>query len=176
MNFKIKILILSALILTGCVSTGDSGGTTPTGVLSSNSITIAEKPYTWNIGERRIISDLKYHSPEFLQEQEDKRAVAEVRQPNKNKFEKGYFVVTIYGPAISSVSNGNAKAFLVQDGNKLSERRVNGIAHKPSRGTDQWWNIVMLPLDGIDTKKTFELRVMYTFDNIYSSYEFKPDL
>ncbi|MEZ9910646.1 hypothetical protein AB4371_19645 [Vibrio sp. 10N.261.51.A3] len=162
------------LMLVGCAATSDGGGgTTLTGELSSRTIVIGDAQYKWETTERGIITEFKYESESRLQAEENELAKVEVRDPNIVVAKNGRFIVTIYGSAISSVSNGNAKAFLVQNGKKIITRSVSGVANMPD-SNGQWWNLVLIPLDSIDINEEFELRVMYSFDSKYSNFTFTP--
>ncbi|PMG94195.1 hypothetical protein BCT94_17570 [Vibrio breoganii] len=60
---------------------------------------------------------------------------------------------------------------IVQDGQNLVSRSVDGVANIPD-STKQWWNLVSLTLDAINLSKELELRVMYSFDSNYTSFIF----
>ncbi|MEZ9301600.1 hypothetical protein AB4137_00255 [Vibrio breoganii] len=166
--------IVIANLLAGCVSTGNGGGTTLIGELSSKTITLEGKQYKWSTTERGIISTFEYQSSSSLQESEDKKAKLELR--TANQYKNSNMVVTIFGHTIDSVSNGNAKAFLVQEGQIIESRNVSDVANTPhTSDQNQWWNLVILSLDRVDFSKEFEIRVMYTFSERYTNFVFTPN-
>lgn len=162
------------VMLGGCASTSDGGGgTTLSGELSARTLVIGDAPYKWAVTERGVVTEFEYESESSLQSKEDELAKIELRESRVVTAKNGRFVVTIYGFTIDSVSNGNAKAFLIQKGKVIKSRNVSGVANIPD-SSGQWWNLVLLSLDGIDLNEEFELRVMYTFDNKYSNFKFTP--
>jgi hypothetical protein len=181
---KLTFLVLIS-ILSGCVSTSDLIAQlhkTP------KQITIGNNTFSSTTSVKGVVSEVRYKSYLMLTTELKEESNARFWSADKfsgkkaelkSRYPQGRFIVTGYASTIGAASNGAIEVLLIQNNQLLLKKGMDDIAETPSHNKysvlgDLWWNLTSVNLKKINVKKPFELRVVNTITNTFTSYKFSP--
>jgi len=157
------------------------------GTLSHNHFLIQGDNYEYsivglndpNMSFQGLDSEVKYESLDYLVDSEidksknnfeDKSQLQERVAKIEKQYPYGRFTVVVYGSSIESVSDKAVNVLIAQQGKKIAEQTIDGLANVPGI-TGLWSNRTVLKSPNFNGKP-FVLRVYQQHSNKLTDYTF----